>query len=925
MIQELQTERLDINNKYEVFTTCKQGDNLKLKIIVYDKSLPADLSNYTCRLRAFKRDQMPLIQNTGITITNNIVYIEGDEQLTTTAGIVKAELQFVHKTTLQKKSSFYIIFNVISSVFNVDGAVSTPTCTLLKQLENDLDRVENIGYVLEDAKDTRDDLIVKTDAANTSNENLVNSTSTADTTKNALDTLNTNANTTKLALDTANTTAVTNKNNLDVANVQAVKNYEALEQLGDATDLAKKVEAQGSQLNESVNDISVIKKDYAKKTDVNDLVSSKAEKVDLQNINNVVSKNVTDIVIQSARIDEFTKLEEGSTTGDAELIDARVGKNGLTYNNAGDNIRNIANGIGIIDKSILPQKVSFINIEEKQFFDEDLWIKNKYYVFNETNGITTGYNSDNTWSIYEPVLLEKNTEYYIENVNGLLTFLVSLDGKKLYKKFSNIDETFTGKFTTDNYCYLYSTRFKTNINSILVKATSMWNDGISKEKEKLSIPNLDLNEKIEYIEKNCVFSKNTIQLINPYTLKKGYYVIYYSGYLVQKEGYYATDYIKIDISLKYKYNWKFGNAEQGAFYDSNKEYISGFTEASQLNSDSFIIPSSAKYIRLTLTEGQQFTSIFAQSDSVPEYVPYGGQLNYSDIKGIHQKTVDIVVDKNGTRDFTKIIDAIDSIKDSSKYNIYNIYINDGEYDILEELGGQSWLDTITSSSSGEMFGLNIPPYVNLIGVGSVTLSCELPDSSTLAQSTKISTVNIYATNNIENLTIIAKNCRYAVHDETNNSGLNKNLRRKIKNCKLIHRGNLTGLWQSTQAYAAGTDSGGIYEFDQCVFETNSIPFSIHNNSNQKRNIVSLKNCDFIGDSNNYGLRFGSYGVNSEQQNLVYLDNCRSNGIPRCVVEGSYNTYSNKWLIKVGTSYFNTNENKLKILIAEDTWGTVSFG
>lgn len=250
MIQELQTERLDINNKYEVFTTCKQGDNLKLKIIVYDKSLPADLSNYTCRLRAFKRDQMPLIQNTGITITNNIVYIEGDEQLTTTAGIVKAELQFVHKTTLQKKSSFYIIFNVISSVFNVDGAVSTPTCTLLKQLENDLDRVENIGYVLEDAKDTRDDLIVKTDAANTSNENLVNSTSTADTTKNALDTLNTNANTTKLALDTANTTAVTNKNNLDVANVQAVKNYEALEQLGDATDLAKKVEAQGSQLND---------------------------------------------------------------------------------------------------------------------------------------------------------------------------------------------------------------------------------------------------------------------------------------------------------------------------------------------------------------------------------------------------------------------------------------------------------------------------------------------------------------------------------------------------------------------------------------------------------------------------------------------------------------------------------------------------
>lgn len=42
------------------------------------------------------------------------------------------------------------------------------------------------------------------------------------------------------------------------------------------------------------------------------------------------------------RMDSFTHLTEGSTTGDAELIDARIGYNALTYGNAGTAIRSQA-------------------------------------------------------------------------------------------------------------------------------------------------------------------------------------------------------------------------------------------------------------------------------------------------------------------------------------------------------------------------------------------------------------------------------------------------------------------------------------------------------------------------------------------------------------------------------------------------------
>ncbi|WP_238860360.1 NosD domain-containing protein [Clostridium sp. YIM B02569] len=157
-IQDL-TASLDLKQNLNIYITCKQFDNLNLILNIFDNSVQANLTGYNVRLKAMKSDQVPLIQeHTGITINSNLVNINADEQLTTTAGDTPIELQFIDSIG-NKKATFNLVLKVVPSVIAVSASISTATYTLLEELENKLDQATDYFENLETFQESHPDLL----------------------------------------------------------------------------------------------------------------------------------------------------------------------------------------------------------------------------------------------------------------------------------------------------------------------------------------------------------------------------------------------------------------------------------------------------------------------------------------------------------------------------------------------------------------------------------------------------------------------------------------------------------------------------------------------------------------------------------------------------------------------------------------------
>lgn len=174
----------------------------------------------------------------------------------------------------------------------------------------------------------------------------------------------------------------------------------------------------------------------------------------------------SDLDTANARIDSFTSLAEGSTTGDAELIDART-VNGTTYTNLGNAIRAISSGEAIA--SISYDKIKYTNFEN----DFKLILPDTFYM---VKGKELPFYKSEMFPNYDEL-----------NNNKVAMLDKTLD---IYPKFTYIDEV-SYLSITKTHTRRISAIFKQNYDKALFKdVTFKYIDPYTVSKKDIKMVNI---------------------------------------------------------------------------------------------------------------------------------------------------------------------------------------------------------------------------------------------------------------------------------------------------------------------------------------------------------------------------------------------------------------------------------------------------
>ncbi len=225
----------------------------------------------------------------------------------------------------------------------------------------------------------------------------------------------------------------------------------------------------------------------------------------------------------------------------------------------------------------------------------------------------------------------------------------------------------------------------------------------------------------------------------------------------------------------------------------------------------------------------------------------------------------------GNYDYDEYNSLTKAIADGVKRKNTIIYVDDGTYDLIEEIKnyyGSNFFDEFNDTS---MRGISLRNGIRLIFNPNSAVYC-LYDGTNENVQTLFSAFypNDYGCY-IENMNLYTKNIRYSIHDERDGSSIkNHNI---YKNCHIEHDSSETS-WGPHQCIGGGFGKSSNIEIINCYFKSVGCDWAVsyHNDNvlghTGYKSKVNMHNCYFEEG----GCYFGCYGY-GEDISEIYVSNC----------------------------------------------------
>ena len=589
-------------------------------------------------------------------------------------------------------------------------------------------------------------------------------------------------------------------------------------------------------------------------------------KEEANKFNKTAASVTTKLAVERARIDN---LLSGAAADDAELVDVRVGADGVTYDSAGTAVR-----------EQLKAKMDAVDCISPKSATKNLLLLEHYktgsYYDSNSGELVSGENSGHYPTVkVEPDALYTNCRCQILCIYDEDMNFIESDTKyaaiKTFKTPENAAYVTVGG-SLENYGSegLYFGEYTGEYVAGEKLFTIEQVDGLKKELDRVLTKSVGKN----------LFNKNSE------TLVMGMYINAVTGELGSHTAY---CYDVVEALPGETYTVSTNQNVHIAFFDASGAYISG---TSSSNSVTFVAPNNAVTMSVSVRQEHLEKFQLEKGNVQTPYADYQEGLNGSEIVDHsigYEKLSKDVQNELGKRaihvgDGYEYQSVLKALKAHDGEGV-TCYVHTGVYDLVAEYVEEYGVDYFDNYSgyagSDDLFdrGLNLSNGTSLVGVGIVEIDFYYTGNNEAVKK-YFAPINTTQNNTVENITLAIGEscCRYGIHDDfADDEGTNV-----FRNCYFY------GASYLNTFMGCGFGMKNTYIIENCVFENaGGLNIAYHNNEKAgAKNKLLIKDCYCNGR-----IRGGMYGASTEAS-LMVVTNCKASGIS-CVLTDETGTYTNK--------------------------------